>query len=201
MKDYILAGGDKRKVFEDFPKVAAKYPRYVEQMLKYRIEDETEKILELVPKFQWQQFVLDYVNAVPSERDILWVYCPNGNTGKTYLSKHLVDKYGAFYCNGGKGTDITFAYNGESTIVFDYVRDSKEYVNYGVIEQIKNGILFSSKYESGMKRFTVPRVIVMANFLCDRTKFSRDRYNVLDISNPDDILEMRWEDLPGPRSP
>lgn len=195
VKDYILAGGDKRKVYEEFPEVAAKYPRYVEQMIKYRVEDQTEKLLDIEPKYKWQQSVLDYVSSPPSTRDILWVYCPHGNTGKTYLSKHLVDKYGAFYCNGGKAADITFAYNGESTIIFDYVRDAKEYVNYGVIEQVKNGILFSSKYESGMKRFSVPRVIVMANFQPDKDKFSKDRYNVLDISNPDDPTPIRYEDL------
>ena len=65
MKDYILAGGDKRKVYEEFPEVAAKYPRYVEQMIKYRVEDQTEKLLDIEPKFQWQRSVLDYVSSPP----------------------------------------------------------------------------------------------------------------------------------------
>ncbi|NBK25960.1 MAG: hypothetical protein EOM68_28585 [Spirochaetia bacterium] len=197
--EFIQQGGTKRQCYELFPKVAAKHPRFIEQHIKYRVEDETAKVLEVAPRFQWQTMLLDFVEASVDDRQILWIFDEVGKHGKTYLSKYLVDAKGAFYCSGGKGADILFAYNGESTVVFDYARESKDYVNYGVMEQIKNGMLFSAKYESGMKRFNIPRLIVMANFLPDRTKWSRDRYNVYDISKPDDILEMRWEDLPFPK--
>lgn len=197
VRDAVAAGASKRSLYEEFPDVAAKFPRYIETMIRYRVEDSTDKLLEFVPNSLFQHTMLEWVKTAPDPRKILWIYDPIGNTGKSYISKHLVDAHGAFYTNGGKGTDITYAYQGEPIVIFDYVRDSKDYVNYGVIEQIKNGMLFSSKYESGMKRFNIPHVIVFANFLPDRYKFSRDRYEVNDISNPDDLLEMRWEDLPG----
>lgn len=201
---FIQSGATKRQAYEAFPDEAAKYPRFFEAHLKWAMEDNVEKLLTFEPKYQWQTMVVDYLDAAVEEREILWIFDDIGKHGKSFMSKWMVDAKGAFYCSGGKGVDLLYAYGGEPLVVFDYARDSKEYVNYGVMEQLKNGILFSAKYESGMKRFNIPKLIVMANFLPDRTKFSRDRYKVYDISKPDDILEMRWEDLPGPatlRSP
>jgi len=186
-------------VYDAFPDEAAKYPRFIEQHLKWTVEDNTDKILTIEPQYQWQDFLVGWSGDEIDDRQILWIFDDVGRHGKTYLSKYLVDSCSAFYCSGGKGADILYAYAGESTVIFDYARDSKEYVNYGVIEQLKNGMVFSAKYESGMKRYNTPRIVVMSNFLPDRTKWSRDRYLVYDISKPDDILEMRWEDLPFPR--
>ena len=184
--DFIKGGGSKREVFEQFPEIAAKFPRFVDQALQFAREDKTAKIMILEPRYPWQEKMLEMVEQEPDPRGILWVYDEEGNKGKTYMSKHLVDKYGAFYSNGGKGVDICYAYQGERIAVFDYVRDSKEFVNYGVIEQLKNGILFSHKYESGMKRFNVPHVVIMANFMPEREKFSADRLVVIKIKSDGD---------------
>lgn len=191
----VREGATKRQIFEGFPEVAAKYPRFIDQLIKDREEDKVEKLLSVEPNHPWQQNVLEYVSSPPHGRDILWYYDAVGNKGKTYMSKHLVDAYGAFYCNGGKGADLVYAYSGQPVIIFDYVRDASEYVNYGVIEQIKNGILFSSKYESGMKRFNTPHIIVMANFLPLSTKWSRDRYNVFKITDTT-CVRVPFDDLP-----
>lgn len=199
VRDAAKAGASKRQLYDEFPEIAAKYPRYLDTLLKFQLDDKTEKLVEIEPRSKFQRMLLQYVELEANDRKLLWVYDAVGNTGKSYISKYLVHAKGAFYTNGGKGTDITYAYNGEKICIFDYVRDSKDYVNYGVIEQIKNGLLFSSKYESGMKTFDIPHVVVMANFLPDRYKFSRDRYDVIDVSKPDDPVEVRWEDLPGER--
>lgn len=180
-RDLLMKGGTKRDLLEEMPEILAKYPRFVDTVQKIAMEDRAEKILDLVPKFSWQKCVLEMVASTPNSRQILWIFDPFGNKGKTYLAKHLVDKYGAFYCNGGKTVDLCYAYNGEPVSVFDYVRDAKEYVQYGVIEQFKNGILFSHKYESGCKRFSVPHVIVFANFRPESGKFSDDRLVLVEI--------------------
>lgn len=186
VRDRIRAGGSKREIYMEFCEVAAKYPRYVDTMLRMVQEEGVEKLVDVDYIYEWQQKLIEMIESEPSERELLWVFDPVGNKGKTFMSKHLVDKYGAFYTNGGKGVDICYAYQGERVCVFDYVRDSQDYVNYGVIEQIKNGILFSHKYESGMKRFAVPHVVVFANFQPDRSKFSADRLVLIEILSDGD---------------
>jgi len=182
-RNAILAGADKRKVLDEFPEVLAKFPRFVDTCLKVASEASCSKIEQFTPKYPFQQKILDLVNGPPSDRQIVWVHDPFGNSGKSYMSKYLVDCKGAFYTNGGKATDIAYAYNSEPIIIFDYVRDSKEYVGYGIMEQLKNGILFSSKYESGMRRFNTPHVIVFANFAPEADKFSADRLHVIELNS------------------
>lgn len=188
VRDAIKDGASKREIYEMYPDVAAKYPRFVDNYASMVKMDAVEKLVNIDYKYPWQAKLVEMVEAEPSDRELLWVFDPVGNKGKTFMSKHLVDKYGAFYSNGGKGVDICYAYQGERVVVFDYVRDSEAFVNYGVIEQLKNGILFSHKYESGMKRFAIPHVMIFANFRPDVLKFSADRLVVIEIKSDGD-----WE--------
>ena len=181
VRDAIATGVSKRRLFEEFPDVAAKYPRYIDTMLRYQVDDLAERIVDYTPRYIWQQEILDVLSGPADPRKIFWVYDPAGNHGKTYLAKHLVDKYDAYYTNGGKSVDLTYAYAGQPVVVFDYVRESKDFVGYGVIEQLKNGILMSTKYESVTKRFPVPHVIVFANFKPEDGKFSGDRLRLFEV--------------------
>jgi len=183
VRDAIMSGASKRQIYLEYPGVAARHPRYIDTVITYARADAYEGITSLVPKYPWQQRILDIVESPPMDRDIWWIYDPFGNSGKTYLARYLVDSKGAFYSNGGKGSDICFTYDGEGIVIFDYVRDSKEYVNYGVIEQIKNGILTSGKYESTTKRFKKPHVFIFANFRAEDGKFSQDRLRVIELNS------------------
>ena len=195
VRDAIMNGMSKRDVYLQFPNVAARAFKYIEELLIMYKEDQIARLTDFQPKYIWQEVLLDLIAGEPDDRQILWVYDPIGGLGKSYMSKYLVDTKGAFYCNGGKGNDLVYAYDGEPICIFDYVRDSRDYVNYGPMEQIKNGMLFSSKYNSRVKRFNKPHVIVMANFLPDKFKLSRDRYFVLHATDTD-IKVVPYEELP-----
>lgn len=82
---------------------------------------------------------------------------------------------GAFYCAGGKTADILYGYSGQKIVVMDLARDSHDYVNYGALEQLKNGLVYNTKYESGMRMFETPHVVVFSNFPPDESKISSDR--------------------------
>jgi len=181
-RDAILSGLSRRDVYNVHSDVAAKYPRYVETMLRFAKEDAVEKVLILEPRDGFQRQLLEIIEGEVDPRAIHWVYDRVGNNGKTYFSKFLVDSKGAFYTNGGKSVDLAYAYQGEGIVIFDYVRDSEEYVGYGVIEQLKNGIAMSTKYESITKRFNIPHVIVMANFRPAMGKFSDDRIKLIEVT-------------------
>lgn len=178
VRDAILAGMSRNEVMMNYVDVLAKYPRFIDTCVQAGVKLRAKKIEDFQPR-QWQEELLDVLLGEPSEREVIWVVDPVGNSGKSYLSKYMVQELGAFYCNGGKATDIVYSYGGERIAIFDYVRDSKEYVNYGVIEQVKNGMMFNAKYESCLKFCDVPHVVVFSNFEPDRSKFSADRWKVI----------------------
>lgn len=175
----IKSGATEPEAIEQFPGIFARHQHFIRYHVKLQRERAVEK-QELPNPYLWQQNVIDMVSAEPDDRQILWVYDLKGSTGKTVLGKYLVDHHDAFYSNGGKHTDIVHAYQGQRVVIFDYVRESEAYVNYGVMEQLKNGICFSPKYDSGMKRFKNPHVIVFANFYPASNKLSEDRLVVIE---------------------
>lgn len=183
----IKQGASERQIYDDYPAIAAKYPGFIKKYLDFVVADNANLLIEIDPK-EWQRRMLKIVEGPVNSREIIWICDYDGGKGKSYLTTHLVDGYGAFMCNGGKGSDIVYAYNGQKICVFDYVRDAQDYVNYGVMEQIKNGCLFSGKYNSSMKRFNSPHVIVFANFMPDQTKMSKDRWVIIDLKADDE-----WE--------
>ena len=54
-----------------------------------------------------------------------------------------------------------------------------EYLQYDFLEELKNGRVFNTKYESRMIEFPIPHVVVMMNEEPDMTKLSSDRYNLI----------------------
>jgi len=163
--------------------VYARFPRFAVEYAKLVREESVTKISSFSSRFPYQQQLLDLIEAPADPRKIYWVYDGVGNHGKTYLATYLVDQKNAYYTNGGKAVDLTYGYDGQPIVIFDYVRDSAEYVNYGVIEQLKNGILFSPKYESGLKRFNTPHVFVFSNFRPAADKFSVDRLVTIELNS------------------
>ncbi|WAR27255.1 MREP-like protein [Mya arenaria] len=93
-----------------------------------------------------------------------------------------VDLRAAVFMNG-KSANIAHAYNCEKIVVFDFARCMQEFVNYSIIEAIKNGLIFSPKYESKSLQFKEPAVIVFANDVPCLKQLSEDRWNLMTIEN------------------
>lgn len=126
----------------------------------------------------WTEEV-ESIMAVPCHRRIIWVYGPTGGEGKTSFARHLVKEKGAFYSPGGKSLDICRLYNYEDIVIFDIPRCKEEYLNYGLLEEFKNGIIQSGKYEPVLKMKDYVEVIVMCNFLPKEGIFSEDRIKIV----------------------
>jgi len=143
--------------------------------------------LELYP---FQKDILELIKTEPDPRKIHWYWEEEGNAGKTALCKHICMHHNALML-GGKGADIKFGMvehiNKHKEIdiaIFHLTRTVEEYVSYEALESIKDGILFSGKYESGQLIFNTPHVIVFANFAPDTTKLSKDRWVTKRIKKP-----------------
>jgi len=168
----------------------------LEQQVRY--ESTKTQLLKQFNNIKWnkiQRKILDIIAERPDDREVNWIYDEDGNTGKSYLSKYLQLTEDLYYITGGKQNDILYGYEGQEIVIIDLARtyaDNLEHI-YTIIENLKNGMYLSTKYETIQKIFKVPHIIVMANFKPDRTKLSRDRWNIIDT---DDYQEDIPETLP-----
>ncbi len=132
----------------------------------------------------YQIRIFKIIEDKPDQRKIHWFWEPKGRTGKSVLTKHLCMSRNALAVTG-KASDIKYAVaewiakRGELDILLiDLPRTNEKYISYQAMEEIKNGLFFSTKYESGMTIFNPPHVIIFANFPPDRETLSEDRWDV-----------------------
>jgi len=161
-----------------------------------------QKLLVQYENVKWNDFQTELINIVNNEvddRQVYWYYDYIGNQGKSYISKYLQLTKDVYYITGGKQNDILYGYEGEGIVIIDLARtyaDNLEHI-YTIIENLKNGQYLSTKYETKQKLFSVPHIIVMANFQPDTTKLSQDRWNIKDITdynNLPDHLKCKFEE-------
>lgn len=132
---------------------------------------------------RYQKRIADMVSAPADPRKIHWFYDEIGNTGKSWMTQWLCLFKGAIRLCNGRTTDICYAYSGEPIVVFDLTRSVQDILNYQVMEEIKNGMVFSGKYQSCSKMYEIPHVIVFANWRPDESKMSQDRWDIQRIRN------------------
>lgn len=131
--------------------------------------------------YKWQQQIEELLNQPADDRKIYWLVDRDGNLGKTALCKYICNRYNALYVSG-KAADIKYGItqyleNNELDIVLlDFPRSLEQFVSFDAIESVKNGIFFSSKYESGMVMFNSPHVFCFSNFIPDTSSLSEDRW-------------------------
>ena len=141
----------------------------------------------------WQREIHERVMGQSTFRDILWVWEPIGNTGKTYLAKFLHYFHGAIL-TGGRGADMKHAIarwkqitgHYPVTIIIDLARsDLINDEGFRAIQQMKNALFFSGKYDSGMvAAVNPPHIVIFANVPPTKERMSLDRWDVRRI-DPD----------------
>lgn len=159
--------------------------------LNYTTKDETrvggpwnEKstFLKLITDlYPWQIKARNLLTANPDDdRTINWFYDPEGSKGKTQFCKYMAATYGAQILGNGAFADLAYAIGDEPKIVlFNITRDLEGRFNYSALEAIKDGLMFSGKYESCTKLFNSPQVAVFANFSPRLESMSKDRWNII----------------------
>lgn len=145
------------------------------------------KVIEVLKP--WQEQVKELVDEEPDDRKIYWFWESTGNAGKTAMAKFLCAKYNALFLSG-KAADAKYAVSewvaakGEVKIaIFGFSRSVEDYVSYQALEEIKDGIFFTGKYEGKMCMYNPPHVIVFANFPPDESKLSKDRWYIENIDS------------------
>lgn len=174
----------RKKLREEHSLVCAQYPKFVESFVR----DQTEPpVVADHPLRPWQQRLVDEALTAPDPRTISFYIDEQGNSGKSWLASYCEAKLERVVqvMRPGKLIDMAYEYN-ESTQVFilDCPRSKQgDFIQYDFLESLKDGRLFSPKYESRTKRFNTPHVFVFMNESPDMEKLSEDRYILVDINN------------------
>jgi len=180
-KDAAKAGTlDRKRAREEFSEVYAKFPLFVNSYLNDQVVIEAD---ELHPLNEWQQKLHDDLAHAPCRRKIIFVVDPVGNKGKTWFMQYYQHLHGekCFCLEPGKKADMAHAlpYSSALRVVFiDCARSNAQYLQYDFLESLKNGRVFSPKYESGVKLFNKMHVVVMMNQQPNPTELSEDRYDI-----------------------
>lgn len=155
------------------------------------------KIYENVEWHDWQHMILKTIETVPDDRTINWIVDIEGAAGKSFLCKYIYCKHEGVIIAEGKRSDVynqilTLMQNSEfipKIILIDVPRHNMEYFNYGTLERIKDGLIYSGKYEGGICVFPSPHVFVFANFEPDESKYTNDRWNIIRLGKKVDTIE------------
>lgn len=147
------------------------------------------KVLNQDSLYRWQIELLSVLDEDPDDRLIHWYWSDKGNIGKSTFCKYLVIKKNALILSGN-ATDMKYAIqqyiektgNYPEIICLDIARDTNiNKLSYSGFEEVKNGLFFSGKYESGMVVGNPPHFVVFANKEPSYQKMSLDRWKVYSL--------------------
>lgn len=174
----------KRKARSDFPELVAKYPRWCYDILSDQKELSVEEHQDL---YDWQKALDSQLSQPPDDRKVIFVVDLEGGQGKTWFAKQYCKKHSdAQFMEPAKKADMAYALQDQLRVLFLNVTrtsDSKnhEYL-YSFVESVKDGMVFSPKYESRMKYYDKVHVVVMMNQEPNMDLLSSDRYDIISLT-------------------
>lgn len=148
---------------------------------------------------QWQQDAHDEIlDSGANDRTIIWIRDQQGNSGKSFLARWLVNEYQGLMTQGSKRHVLSAAFNNPETrlYIFDVPRVVGNNVSYETIENLRNGLFFSGFGDStGMVNLGFsPIVVVLANKYPNLRRLSMDRWKVFDIHH-EYLIEKNIEEI------
>lgn len=180
-----------------YDKIFAKYPKFFYHWIK---KGQAKMGFAEIPQVDlalrpWQVELKNILDGEPDDRKIIFVVDVVGNGGKTRFSHWYRDQADPVLAARialvvpGKVPDMAYSLiPNPKVVIVDAPRCKQaEYLQYSFLEQLKNGLLFCSKYESTVLRFKPPHVVVMMNEEPDMLKLSADRYHIIQLSDYNDV--------------
>jgi len=171
---------DRKRLREDFAEVCAKYPRFVDSYIRDQIQVPKEPDHVYRP---WQQELAERLNQPADNRTINFIVDSVGDQGKSWFAKKWLETHpSSFLMRPGKHADMAYILPDKLDVLFlDCTRKQLEYVPYTLLEELKDGYVMSTKYETIVKRYPSLHIVVLMNQMPDMTALSQDRYRVTDL--------------------
>lgn len=156
----------------------------------FAVPKEGLDIIEPLDFFDWQRELIAELGGLPHRRRIIWYCDPEGGCGKTEVCRHLVATHeSTLFLTSAAGKDLVHqvvkSKKDPKIVIVNLSRQSEGAFSYASIESIKDGLVFSGKYEGGTRIFPRPHVVLFANWMPDLTKLSLDRWDIRHLlANP-----------------
>lgn len=132
--------------------------------------------------YKWQVWLDKLWHKEPDDRQILWIYDTIGRSGKTQFIKHMEVTYPDTWLVKGNYTDAASQIEDNPHCLMFNITRSDAFINYNMLENLKDGIMISGKYKGRRLLFKPPHVWVFANYKPDVTKMSKDRWKIVNIN-------------------
>ena len=157
------------------------------------------KDVELKP---WQRELMEQINT-PSDRYSIWIVGAACGEGKTWFQKYVKSMFGIRRVVSGiniksNSANICHCLTKQSLatadiFLFNIGKSMKRFeeVNYELLEDLKDGDAFASKYNSQQLKIKVPNVVmVFSNNEPNTRELASDRWKVFQIVN-DQLEDIR----------
>lgn len=157
------------------------YARYTRFVIDYVQLHKPKREIPLYDLFEWQSTLKSTLDGEADDRTVTFVVDTDGNKGKSWFAHWYASlNTHTQVLQPGKKADMAHCLDESCFVfIFDAPRSKQgEYIQYDFLEDIKNGYVFSPKYESRVKMIRKAHVVVMMNEEPDMTKLSADRYDV-----------------------
>lgn len=169
--------------------IAATYPglfvRYSERLLELIKAIIPLPVLQEGELREWQQELKQTLDGDADDRTILFFVDPEGAKGKSWFQRWYFtqDQGRVQLLSSGKRDDVAHAIDPDcSVFLFNIPRGSMEYLQYSVLEMLKDRFIFSPKYNSKTKTLrTNPHVVIFSNECPNMDAMTSDRYEVVYI--------------------
>lgn len=175
-------GPFEREIAREHPSLFCRYNRALLNLTGHLVP--TPRIEEGELR-DWQIDLNNELHDEGNDRTVKFVVDPAGGSGKSYFQRWFLTNNPdvSQILSIGKRDDIAHAIDVSKTIfLFNVPRGGMEFMQYTVLEQIKDRVVFSPKYNSATK-ILLPntKVVVFCNEAPDYTKMTEDRYDVLNL--------------------
>lgn len=143
-------------------------------------------VVTITDLYPWQQSIVDLYFTEPDGRTCNWFWENTGGVGKSSFCKYMFVKHKAITIQGGKLSDImniVFNLDMDTTrmLIIDVPRNNGNKISYSSVECILNGMITNTKFETGVKVFNPPHIVIFSNFPPEISKLSSDRWRVIEI--------------------
>lgn len=160
--------------------------------------------LELCP---WQSRLTTILKDEPDPRTVWWLWEPKGRAGKTLFQKWWCCNNQNTLVLSGKASDMKHGVitwindtgRAPRVILCNIPRSTEEqYVSFTGLEEVKDMLFYSGKYEGGMVNQKPPHLVIFANWEPDTKKMSGDRWRVVRLPDGAGAGEPVMLDWSGP---
>lgn len=134
----------------------------------------------------WQENLRKYLLGPVNPREIIWIVDEHGNSGKSIFAKYMFHHHNVLKLSWGDTGDLinlVCKLDVKRAYIFDLSRTKPKTFSsqdlYSAMEDIKNGYLVNTKYETAVKAFAPPHIVVFANTAPVQECLSADRWNVI----------------------